>query len=82
MKTIGLYSKFEVTRTDGKSEPGQKHHGCEYLVLDMTHDPIAYSAVMAYAESCRKAGYHSLSVDLYAKADQMRANGILLANDV
>ena len=36
--TRGLYDKFYVKRTDGKSEPGQKHENCKYFVLDLTHD--------------------------------------------
>lgn len=49
----GLYSKFAVTRTDGKSEPGQKHHGCQYFVLDLDHDRHARAALVAYGRSCR-----------------------------
>lgn len=50
--TTGLYGKFNVTRTDGKSAPGQRHHGCDYFVLDVTHDPHAKPALAAYANSC------------------------------
>jgi hypothetical protein len=49
---IGLYQKFNVERTDGRSAPGEKHDGCEYFVLDITHDPHAILALKAYAESC------------------------------
>lgn len=66
-KTRGLYSKFSVERTDGKSEPGQKHDGCEYFVLDVTHDPHAHAALLAYAESC-KAEYPLLAQDVRALA--------------
>ena len=52
-KARGLYNKFVVQRTDGKSEPGQKHDECEYFVLDVTHDPHAKAALLAYAESCK-----------------------------
>lgn len=51
-RTRGLYDKFIVQRTDGKSEPGQKHHDCEYFVLDLTHDKHAAAALRAYADSC------------------------------
>lgn len=44
-RTTGLYRKFIVTRTDGKSAPGQKHDGCDYFVLDLTHDPHAAPAL-------------------------------------
>ena len=50
---VGLYGKFNVTRTDGKSEPGQRHHNCDYFVLDLSHDPHALPAIAAYANDCR-----------------------------
>ena len=64
-RTRGLYSKFEVCRTDGSSEPGGKHHGCEYFVLDLTHDKHAAAALRAYAASCATE-YPLLSADLLA----------------
>lgn len=48
----GLFQKFEVRRTDGSSEPGGKHDGCEYFVLDTDHDPHAPAALAAYANRC------------------------------
>lgn len=48
----GLYQKFNVTRTDGRDAPGEKHHGAEYFVLDLSDDPLAWPAVAAYAEAC------------------------------
>lgn len=51
----GWYKKFNVTRTDGTDEPGGKHAGCEYLVLDLTHDPHAIAAVRAYVEVIQEA---------------------------
>lgn len=65
-KTRGLYHKFDVRRTDGQSEPGQKHHGCDYFVLDLTHDPHARTALMAYAWSCI-GDYPDLASDLLKK---------------
>ena len=59
----GFYNKFTVTRNDGKSEPGQKHHGCQYFVLDLDHDEFAGAAIAAYAEACRDK-YPQLSADL------------------
>ena len=50
----GVYKKFEVTRTDGSSAEGGKHHGCRYFVLDLDHDPHARAAMEAYAKSVRK----------------------------
>ena len=54
----GLFQKFEVRRTDGSSEPGGKHEGCEYFVLDTDHDPHAAAALRAYAAACE--GSHPL----------------------
>jgi hypothetical protein len=48
----GLYKKFLVERTDGSSQPGGKHEGCEYFVLDLIHDKHAVIALEKYAESC------------------------------
>lgn len=53
-KTKGLYGKFIVQRTDGSDQHGGKHHGCEYFVLDLSHDKHAYMALRAYANSCRE----------------------------
>lgn len=49
----GVYFKFLVERTDGKSAPGEKHFGCQYFVLDCDHDPYAKSALLAYADACQ-----------------------------
>lgn len=49
----GLFQKFEVRRTDGSSEPGGKHEGCEYFVLDTDHDEFAAAALAAYANACQ-----------------------------
>ena len=65
-RTTGLYNKFTVTRTDGKSEPGEKHDGCDYFVLDLTHDPHAIPALVAYAASC-ETDYPLLARDLILK---------------
>jgi len=64
-KTRGLYEKFTVIRNDGKSASGQKHHGCQYFVLDCDHDPHARAALIAYAQSC-KAEYPMLAADVRA----------------
>ena len=62
--TQGLYGKFSrIERADGRSEPGEKHHGCEYFVLDITHDPYAGPALAAYEEACR-AEFPLLARDL------------------
>lgn len=64
-RTVGLIDKFRVERNDGKSAPGEKHEGCNYFVLDLTHDPHALPAIAAYAQSCR-AEYPQLASDLDA----------------
>jgi len=66
-RTRGLYRKFYVGRTDGSSEPGGKHDGCDYFVLDLDHDRHAVHALMAYAESCMH-DYPILAQDLLRKA--------------
>jgi hypothetical protein len=58
-KHRGMYEKYTVTRNDGS----ERHVGCEYFVLDMTHDKHAKAAILAYANSC-KSEYPQLSYDL------------------
>lgn len=67
-KTRGMYGKFKVERTDGKSAAGEKHDGCEYFVLDASCDPHAIPALMAYAESCNRE-YPLLAVDVRKMAE-------------
>jgi len=59
----GVYRKFDVRRTDGSSEPGGKHHGCEYFVLDVTHDPHARAALAAYATAVEST-HPALAADM------------------
>jgi hypothetical protein len=66
-KAVGLYNKFIVERTDGRSDIGKKHYGCEYFVLDLDHDQYAIAALFAYADSC-STEYPLLAQDLRAKA--------------
>lgn len=63
-KKLGLFDKFTVTRNDGQGEPGGKHYGCPYFVLDMTHDPFAVPALNAYADACEQEGYYNLADEL------------------
>jgi hypothetical protein len=68
----GLYEKFKrIERTDGKSAPGEKHDGCEYFVLDLTHDPFALPALEAYRDACR-ASHPRLAADLTSQLHAMR----------
>jgi hypothetical protein len=69
-KQLGIYNKFAVYRNDREDRPGYKHEGCEYFVLDITHDPFAAPALRAYADACEKGGYVQLAKDLRNKAFQ------------
>ena len=63
-KEQGLYGKFcPVERTDGQSKEGEKHFGCEYFILDLTHDPHAIPAIQEYINSC-SAEFPQLAKDL------------------
>lgn len=59
----GVYRKFNVSRTDGRDQPGGDRHGAEYFVLDVTHDKFAKAALAAYAAACR-GDYPSLADDM------------------
>ena len=63
----GLYPKYTVIRNDGRDKPGEMHEGCEYFVIDLTHDPLAVAPLEAYAEKASEAGYHDLARDLRLK---------------
>lgn len=73
-RTRGLFHKFNVYRTDGSSDAGRKHFGCDYFVLDCTHDKFASDAIAAYANAC-KAEYPLLAADLEHKLAEMEAQG-------
>lgn len=64
----GMYRKFIVRRADGSDQPGGKHHGCRYFVLDMTHDQFAKPALLTYADAC-EATYPELAADLRQALD-------------
>lgn len=61
-QAIGIYEKYTVTRTDGTDQPGGKHHGDKYFVLELT-DKHAMPAISAYANSCQDE-YPALAKDL------------------
>lgn len=71
-KGKGLYDKFRVYRTDGEHHRGCKHQGCDYFVLDLTHDRFAVAALMSYAGACRAGGYIPLACDLEKKIVEMQ----------
>jgi hypothetical protein len=60
----GLHAKFHVERLTPSSR-GIAHDDCQYFVLDVTHDPLAAPALLAYAEHC-ESGYPQLAADLRA----------------
>ncbi len=67
-RPTGLYAKFKtIERSDGRSAEGEKHHGCQYFVLDITHDKFAPAALEAYAEGCQLE-YPELARDLKRQA--------------
>lgn len=74
MKGVGLYEKFAVSRTDGSSLPGGKHHDCEYFVLDLDHDPHAIPALEAYIQSCQ-VDYPLLARDLRLQIAAIKLRG-------
>jgi hypothetical protein len=83
-KDKGLYGKFHIgvnqhtgrgiviARNDlTDNVEGDKHFGCDYFLLDLTHDKHALAAIQAYAESCRKDGYELLADDLEEKVKNL-----------
>lgn len=69
----GAYGKFHVQRTDGGSNPGEKHERCHYFVLDLTHDPYAIPAIRAYAMACM-AEMPALASDLITACSTRELN--------
>ena len=61
----GIYKKFTVTRSDGSSDPGGRHHDCAYFVLDLECDEFAIPALKAYVNAA-KGTNPSLARDLTA----------------
>lgn len=49
----GLYRKFDVSRLDGRDQPGGDRAGADYFVLDLVHDQFSAVALLAYAEACQ-----------------------------
>lgn len=57
-------SEVSVNRTDGRSNLGDKHHGCRYFVLDVDwNNPATTAALKAYATECEST-YPCLASDL------------------
>lgn len=72
---IGLEERYEVTRLTPSSR-GIVHEGCEYFVLDLTHDPIARMAARVYAVRAGAMGYTKLSLELRAKVRDLTERAI------
>jgi hypothetical protein len=75
-RELGLYEKYTVRRTDGRSNEGEKHHRCRYFVLDLTHDPFASPALEAYAKACR-GEFPQLADDLEEDVARRQENPLL-----
>ena len=54
-RELGIYDKFKVTRTDGRSAEGERHEHCPYFVLDLSHDKHCLDALVAYSKSAKAA---------------------------
>lgn len=66
----GMYLKYHVQRVDGADQPGEKYEGAQYLVLDLTNDPFARLAALAYADAC-SVMYPKLADDIKAQLMQI-----------
>lgn len=75
-RSTGLYDKYRVTRNDWKDEKGEKHEGCQYFVLDLTHDRYAIPALLAYEQACR-GEYPVLAADLREMVREAEARIVL-----
>ena len=71
-----LISKCYRGVTICKDTPGEKHCGCKYFVLDLTHDKHAIAAIRAYADSCC-VEFPLLAADLYRMFPQESRKGSL-----
>jgi hypothetical protein len=69
----GLFRKFDIRRVDGSDQPGGKHCGCKYYVLDLTHDKHAPAAMRAYAASCKET-HPQLAADIEAEFGSQTAD--------
>lgn len=60
----GFYYKYNVSRIDGRDQPGGDREGATYFTLDLTFDPYALKALKTYADTC-KDELPELTKDLY-----------------
>lgn len=61
---LSYHDKYTVIRNDGTDRPGEKHDGCQYFVLDLTHDAAARDALKFYANRCADGGRMQLANSL------------------
>ena len=74
-KCCGAYAKYTGTRrTDGRDQPGEKHHNCPLFILDIKHDKFAIDALKAYAHASRYE-YPQLSADILKMLDGVQPAG-------
>lgn len=74
------HGRYLVSRRDKRDLPGEKHYGCSYFVLDLTHDPAAIPAIIAYANAVRLTE-PALAADLDALVPDMMSRFDFRPND-
>lgn len=47
-ENAGYYEKYNVSRKDGRDQPGGDREGAQYFVLDLSHDRFARLAMNVY----------------------------------
>lgn len=65
-------NKFEVTRTDGKSEKPY----ARYFILDYVNDPFARVALETYATAAFWDGFTNLANDLRSELSSTEGLGV------
>lgn len=58
-----VFNKFNVRRVDGRDRSGGDREDAKYFVLDVTHDPFARQALIAYANACEET-HPQLAADI------------------
>lgn len=76
----GLYEKFNVSRTDGRSAPGEKYFGCDYFVVDINCDKFAAFVLAIYSRVCKEE-YPLLAEDLEKTLEEMSESGLVMIGD-
>lgn len=71
-ENAGLYQKFNVSRRDGRDQPGGDRQDAVYFVLDISHDPFALDALRAYRMVC-EGRCPELAKELWALEQELRS---------